>query len=95
MPQRTEKSALGGLDRGRRLPPRRVLAIPWRGDRRYFESGNAYVAQKKYAEAVLEYRNALQVDPRFAEARYRLATGATASLTIAAIRCANTCGLRT
>src|SRR6266446_786208 len=31
---------------------------------RYLESGNQYAAAGKYAEAVIEYRNALQLDPR-------------------------------
>jgi tetratricopeptide (TPR) repeat protein len=41
--------------------------------REYATSGDAYVAQKKYPEAVVEYRNAIQQDPRFGEARYKLA----------------------
>src|SRR5688572_22477195 len=41
--------------------------------REYATSGDAYVAQGKYAEAVVEYRNAVQQDPRFGEARYKLA----------------------
>ena len=41
--------------------------------REYLEKGNAYFAQKKYAEAIIEYRNAVQVDPKFGEARRRLA----------------------
>jgi tetratricopeptide (TPR) repeat protein len=41
--------------------------------REYLASGDAYVAQKKYAEAVVEYRNAIQQDPRFGQARYKLA----------------------
>lgn len=39
---------------------------------KYLESGNKYFSQKRYDEAVIEYRNALQVDPQFAEAYYRL-----------------------
>ena len=31
------------------------------------------VEQKKYAEAVVEYRNAIQQDPKFGMARYKLA----------------------
>src|SRR5215204_1248365 len=41
--------------------------------REHFARGNEYAAQKKYAEAVVEYRNAIQLDPRYAEARARLA----------------------
>ena len=39
----------------------------------YLQSGNTYVGQQKYLEAVVEYRNAIQKDPRSGEARYRLA----------------------
>lgn len=41
--------------------------------RNYFESGNRYLDQSKPQEAAIEYRNALQIDPRFAEARVKLA----------------------
>ena len=39
----------------------------------YLQSGNRYFGQQKYMEAVVEYRNAIQKDPRSGEARYRLA----------------------
>jgi putative PEP-CTERM system TPR-repeat lipoprotein len=39
----------------------------------YFDSGNQYVAQKKLKEAAIEYKNAVQQDPNFGEARYKLA----------------------
>src|SRR5688572_18598462 len=41
--------------------------------REYVASGDQYVEQKKYAEAVVEYRNAIQQDPKFGPARYKLA----------------------
>lgn len=41
--------------------------------REYLTSGNTYFEQGKYAEATVEYRNAIQQDPRFGEARYKLA----------------------
>ena len=41
--------------------------------REYLSSGDAYFEQKKYAEAVVEYRNAIQQDPKFGQARYKLA----------------------
>ena len=41
--------------------------------REYVKSGDAYVAQQKYPEAVIQYRNAVQLDPRFAQARRKLA----------------------
>src|SRR5688572_2384868 len=39
----------------------------------YLESGNQYFDQGKYAEAIIEYRNAIEVDPTFGPARKRLA----------------------
>lgn len=39
----------------------------------YLESGNRYFEQSKYREAVIEFRNAVQIDPRFGEAQLRLA----------------------
>jgi len=41
--------------------------------RSYLASGDRYVEQKKDREAVVEYRKAIQLDPRFGEARYKLA----------------------
>ena len=41
--------------------------------REYFERGNKYADAKKYREAIIEYRNAVQIDPKFGEARYGLA----------------------
>ena len=41
--------------------------------REYVRSGDQYVAQKKHKEALIEYRNAIQQDPRFGEARLKLA----------------------
>ena len=38
-----------------------------------FKKANAHAAQGKYAEAIVEYRVALQADPRFGAARYKLA----------------------
>lgn len=39
----------------------------------YFANGNALFDQGNFADAVVEYRNAVQVDGQFGEARYRLA----------------------
>jgi tetratricopeptide (TPR) repeat protein len=41
--------------------------------REYLASGDAYFEQKQYAEAVVEYRNAIQQDPQFGQARFKLA----------------------
>src|SRR5262245_3838380 len=39
----------------------------------FLESGNRYFDQGKYSEAIIEYRNAIQIDATFGEARKRLA----------------------
>jgi tetratricopeptide (TPR) repeat protein len=41
--------------------------------RQAFERGNGFFDAGKYQEAIVEYRNALQQDERFGEARYKLA----------------------
>jgi tetratricopeptide (TPR) repeat protein len=38
-----------------------------------FKKANAHVSQGNYSEAILEYRTALQADPKFGAARYKLA----------------------
>ena len=48
-------------------------ADPERAKQDYLQSGNRYFDQQKYNEAVLEYRNALQQDPQFGDARLKLA----------------------
>ncbi len=40
---------------------------------KYFESGQRFFEKGKYREAAIQYSNAVQVDPRFAEAHYNLA----------------------
>src|SRR6266550_1507236 len=40
--------------------------------RKYVQSGDDYVARQKYAEAIIQYRNAIAVDPKFGEARLKL-----------------------
>lgn len=40
---------------------------------KYLESGNRYFEQGKYREAEIQFQNAVQIDPRFAQAHYRLA----------------------
>lgn len=39
---------------------------------KYVESGDRYFAKEKYREAAIQYSNAVQVDPRFALAHYKL-----------------------
>jgi len=46
---------------------------PETAKRKYLKSGDAYFAEKKFKEAIVQYRNAVQQDPRFGEARYKLA----------------------
>src|SRR5688572_8375103 len=45
---------------------------PEQQKRAYFASGNRYFEQKKYAEAVVEYRNAVRIDAAYGEAHERL-----------------------
>ena len=40
---------------------------------RYLASGDAYFEQAEYPEAIIEYSNAVQIDPRFGEARAKRA----------------------
>lgn len=40
---------------------------------RYLANGNRYFEETKYAEAIIEYRNATQVDPRFGPAHAKMA----------------------
>jgi tetratricopeptide (TPR) repeat protein len=39
---------------------------------KYFERGKSYVAEEKYKEAEIEFKNALQIDPEFAEGYFEL-----------------------
>jgi tetratricopeptide (TPR) repeat protein len=39
----------------------------------YFASGEKYFAQKRFKEAIVEFRNAIQKNPSFGKARYKLA----------------------
>src|SRR5438046_6397811 len=40
---------------------------------KYFESGQRFFEKTRYREAAIQYSNAIQIDPRFADAHYRLA----------------------
>ena len=40
---------------------------------KFFASGCQYFAQGKYAEASIQFSNAIDVDPRFGDAHYQLA----------------------
>src|SRR5215475_4127402 len=48
-------------------------ADPEAAKRRHMQRGDEYAKQEKYAEAVIEYRGAVQADQRFGEARKKLA----------------------
>jgi Tfp pilus assembly protein PilF len=41
--------------------------------RNHLAAGNRYFDQQKFKEAIIEYRNAVQKDPRFGDARLKLA----------------------
>jgi tetratricopeptide (TPR) repeat protein len=45
---------------------------PETAKREYLASGDRYLAEKKYSEAIVEYRNALQRDAKFGDARLKL-----------------------
>ncbi len=45
---------------------------PATAKRKYVESGMKYMEQKKYDSAVIQFKKALQVDPKYAEAHYQL-----------------------
>src|SRR5262245_44853101 len=40
---------------------------------KYLESGERYFEKGKYREAAIQFSNAVQVDPRYAEGHYKLA----------------------
>src|SRR5215510_4610334 len=40
---------------------------------RFLKSGQEYFQQEKYREAAIQFQNATQIDPHFAEAHYQLA----------------------
>jgi tetratricopeptide (TPR) repeat protein len=40
---------------------------------KFFASGQKYFANGQYREAIIEFNNAVQIDPRFADGHYRLA----------------------
>src|SRR5215470_5948465 len=39
---------------------------------KYYESGQRYFEKGKFREAAIQYSNAIQVDPRYSDAHYRL-----------------------
>ena len=41
--------------------------------RKYLESGLKYMDQEKYDSAEIQFKKALQIDPKYAEAHYQLA----------------------
>ena len=45
---------------------------PEKAKKKYLESGLSYVDKKQYDAAVIQFKKALQVDPKFAEAHYQL-----------------------
>ena len=40
---------------------------------KYFKRGETYLSEEKYDEAVIEFKNVLQIDPEYAEGYYQLA----------------------
>jgi tetratricopeptide (TPR) repeat protein len=52
---------------------------PEAAKRKFLDSGNQYLAQKKYPEAIVQYRNALQQDAKLGDARLKLTDAYLAS----------------
>src|SRR4029453_13141344 len=48
------------------------LRDPEKAKKEYLEKGNRYVSQQNYDAAVIEYRNAIQQDPKFGLAYLKL-----------------------
>ena len=51
---------------------------PQKAKAKYLASGEKYMKQKKYGEASIEFRNAIRVDPKFADAYFQLSQAAIA-----------------
>jgi tetratricopeptide (TPR) repeat protein len=47
---------------------------PQKLKQKYVASGDKYTASKQFREAIVQYRSAVQTDPNFGEARFKLAT---------------------
>ena len=45
---------------------------PEKDKQQYLKSGQRYFERSQYQEAAIQYKNAIQIDPRFAEAYFRL-----------------------
>ena len=50
-----------------------ACAGPEKKKQQHLQAGDALVAQKKHAEAIIEYKNAVKIDEQFGEARFKLA----------------------
>ena len=46
---------------------------PQKAKAKYLASGEAFLKQKKYGDAAVEFQNAIRIDPNYAEAYYQLA----------------------
>ena len=49
-----------------------ACASPEQKKTKYFESGKAYYDRGEFDKAVIEFKNAIQIDPKFADAHYML-----------------------
>jgi tetratricopeptide (TPR) repeat protein len=67
---------------------------PESAKREFLANGNRYLAEKKYAQAIVEYRNALKQDPKFGDAHLKLtdvyiAAGDTRNAIVESVRAAD------
>ena len=60
--------------------------------KRFFDQAEQAFAKKQYPEAILGYRNAIKIDPRFGDARYKLAPGLRRRRRRAQFSARSTCG---
>ena len=52
-----------------------VSATPRSGSETIVDKGNSYLQEAKYREAIIEYQNAIQIDPKFGDAHFGLGEG--------------------
>src|SRR4051812_48677212 len=77
MPLRHVPTCVGALAVAALLAAAACSKNPEAAKQEYLKSGDRFMEQKKYREAIVQYRNAIQQDPRFGDARLKLAKAYT------------------